>query len=256
MKKILIAIIALTVVFLAGCEVDISKVSDEDIDKITESAIACNSPYIRFGTGCCLDQNNNSICDEDETIEEEKEFLCEEPYVANTDINGNLVCVKSREVIPEEEGSTGINCSDYDQLPGKVTIYVYEDGNPALTKGYGIEVSNEDDISPVQMKEFGTGTIAVFCVRDRSTYDISISKIGYETKTTKISTYNILDQNQSIYLQKASEEEVREEPKEEGCTEHWACVNNTHRGKQLEDCSWDYVVYCKWGCQYGNCQSS
>lgn len=27
----------------------------------------CSAPYIRHGTGCCLDQNSNSICDQDET---------------------------------------------------------------------------------------------------------------------------------------------------------------------------------------------
>lgn len=29
--------------------------------------IVCNHPYIRFAAGCCLDQNNNAICDQDET---------------------------------------------------------------------------------------------------------------------------------------------------------------------------------------------
>lgn len=27
--------------------------------------VTCNPPYIKVGTSCCLDQNNNSICDED-----------------------------------------------------------------------------------------------------------------------------------------------------------------------------------------------
>lgn len=31
-----------------------------------DSGIVCNSPYIRFGTGCCLDRDVNSICDSDE----------------------------------------------------------------------------------------------------------------------------------------------------------------------------------------------
>jgi len=28
----------------------------------------CNKPYILVGTECCLDQNDNSICDKDEGI--------------------------------------------------------------------------------------------------------------------------------------------------------------------------------------------
>jgi len=31
--------------------------------------IVCNPPYMRFGSDCCLDENNNSICDRDEAIE-------------------------------------------------------------------------------------------------------------------------------------------------------------------------------------------
>ena len=31
------------------------------------SEITCNSPYIKVGSSCCLDQNNNSICDKDES---------------------------------------------------------------------------------------------------------------------------------------------------------------------------------------------
>ncbi len=31
--------------------------------------IVCNSPYIRYSTGCCLDQNNDSICDKEDILE-------------------------------------------------------------------------------------------------------------------------------------------------------------------------------------------
>ena len=30
------------------------------------SQIVCNPPYIKYGEGCCLDKNNNGICDKDE----------------------------------------------------------------------------------------------------------------------------------------------------------------------------------------------
>jgi hypothetical protein len=33
----------------------------------SEVGITCNKPYILVGTTCCLDQNNNSICDKDES---------------------------------------------------------------------------------------------------------------------------------------------------------------------------------------------
>jgi hypothetical protein len=34
---------------------------------ITGGAITCNTPYMLVGTDCCLDSNDNKICDEDET---------------------------------------------------------------------------------------------------------------------------------------------------------------------------------------------
>ncbi len=38
-----------------------------------EDEIICNKPYIRYGKECCLDTNNNLICDEDEIKEKLKE---------------------------------------------------------------------------------------------------------------------------------------------------------------------------------------
>ncbi|MCK4491400.1 MAG: hypothetical protein KAU03_02170, partial [Candidatus Altiarchaeales archaeon] len=32
------------------------------------SPLVCNPPYIQVGTGCCLDNNSNNICDRDEGV--------------------------------------------------------------------------------------------------------------------------------------------------------------------------------------------
>ena len=60
--------IILSLVFLSGCG------SDED--KTTGATVktpVCNSPYFEFKVGeCCLDSNNNSICDTDDGILAEK----------------------------------------------------------------------------------------------------------------------------------------------------------------------------------------
>lgn len=67
MKKIMIIMLLFVAIF-AGCSevdlnnVNLSQVSEEDINKV----IVCKDPYMRHGTGCCLDQNKNSICDNDE----------------------------------------------------------------------------------------------------------------------------------------------------------------------------------------------
>jgi hypothetical protein len=76
MKKILLIGLVLGLLFIVGCsEIDVSQLSDEDLERIGETLIVCENPYMRFESGCCLDQDFNSICDDeiesaDETIEE------------------------------------------------------------------------------------------------------------------------------------------------------------------------------------------
>jgi hypothetical protein len=52
--------------FVVGCELNVGNISDDDIKRISENAVVCNEPYIRVGLECCLDINNNNICDSDE----------------------------------------------------------------------------------------------------------------------------------------------------------------------------------------------
>ena len=67
-NKILVLITIIASLFFSGCagvdlsNVDLSNVSEEDINKF----IVCEKPYIRHATACCLDQNENKICDQDE----------------------------------------------------------------------------------------------------------------------------------------------------------------------------------------------
>lgn len=63
---ILFVLLILGLFVASGCEFDLEKgvgsLSEEDIDKV----IKCEKPYIRHASGCCLDDNNDGICDEDE----------------------------------------------------------------------------------------------------------------------------------------------------------------------------------------------
>ncbi len=60
-------LIFLAVILLVGCEdIDISQLSDEDIERISDKVIVCEEPYMRFASGCCLDANGNKVCDADE----------------------------------------------------------------------------------------------------------------------------------------------------------------------------------------------
>lgn len=93
LKKILLFLFLLFVLFIFGCEnVDLSKVSDEDLERLSEQAIKCEKPYIRFGTSCCLDQNDNKICDRDEKIIEVVEIPSEEVVVSKCTLPAGIAC--------------------------------------------------------------------------------------------------------------------------------------------------------------------
>jgi len=53
-----IAVIVLAIVFISNSNKNVS------------NEVTCNSPYIKVGTSCCLDQNSNGICDNEEQTQE------------------------------------------------------------------------------------------------------------------------------------------------------------------------------------------
>ena len=81
-KKTILSLLILILFLLAGCK----------------SNITCNKPYILVGTECCLDLNDNSICDSDEEIEEEPEteyeFICGSGYAVGNDCNRGLTILE------------------------------------------------------------------------------------------------------------------------------------------------------------------
>ena len=54
-----VAVVVLAIVFISNS------------NNNSQNEVTCNSPYIKVGNSCCLDQNNNGICDNDEQIQEE-----------------------------------------------------------------------------------------------------------------------------------------------------------------------------------------
>jgi hypothetical protein len=57
LKKILL-LISIILLVLIGCS--------------TQPTVVCNKPYILVGTECCLDQNDNSVCDKDEKVQQQQ----------------------------------------------------------------------------------------------------------------------------------------------------------------------------------------
>ncbi|MBR9699212.1 hypothetical protein GOV09_02035 [Candidatus Woesearchaeota archaeon] len=76
MKYLLI----LGLIVLAGCQ-----------------AVVCNEPYMQIGRECCLDGNNNGLCDADEDLGEAPTIIIKEPKILEKEIvkyvceNGTVV---------------------------------------------------------------------------------------------------------------------------------------------------------------------
>lgn len=130
MKKQITIFVILISVLLMGCEnVDLSKVSKEDVDKV----IVCNSPYIRFGSSCCLDKTNNSICDEDE--------LNEESSSNNDETNNNIIIADSENdtedaFIRHKEGDKIVVMVEYGDYEDKFCKSFHEQTFPLLKEKY------------------------------------------------------------------------------------------------------------------------
>ena len=116
MKKIILTLLLVLVVSLSGC----INVSDDALDKvgktISENTVVCNEPYMRLGDGCCLDQNQNKICDKDEQLD--ASLGTNKPSVIN-----NPPVTESPATEPPAEDSckypyskvNGVCCMDHDQ---------------------------------------------------------------------------------------------------------------------------------------------
>ena len=98
-----IILIVVLCVFLSGCQLTgIGADSDE---------IVCNSPYMRHAAECCLDVDNNSICDIDEVEE-------------NATIEDNSTVENTTEENTTEENTTVDNQALIDQLINDSNITV------------------------------------------------------------------------------------------------------------------------------------
>ena len=141
MKYKFIAFLLLaTILFVVGCQ-DVSQMSDEDLERISEKAVVCNSPYIRLGTGCCLDQNDNNICDQDEST---------------TNIPSSSVQADTQSKPDKCLFGAGIGaCTDYTVFPKEIRL--------TLTNGFGediIIVSGEStncNFGDLGMHDWGKG---------------------------------------------------------------------------------------------------
>jgi len=117
MKRTLAPMFILTIFLISGCEnIDISKLSDKDLGRIAEKAIVCEKPYMRFASTCCLDQNDNKICDKDEVDpnEEEGNWLTGDLDEPTDDTNTEVEKGKDQNPIPDT-----VSLVENDELQGQ-----------------------------------------------------------------------------------------------------------------------------------------
>ncbi len=103
-KNLGIIFVVIGILLIAGC------VNEEKKEGTPE--ITCNKPYIKVGSDCCLDKDNNSICDKDEAPAETKTGETEEKPA------GVKPAEKVTETIPEqieidERGKVETQCHDW-----------------------------------------------------------------------------------------------------------------------------------------------
>jgi beta propeller repeat protein len=107
--KVYAFLLVFAFILISGCTMD--------------EAVVCNPPYMRLGIECCLDQNNNTICDVDEGLITPEENITELSCVTE----GNTIpviaeppeCCAGLELIPPKEtqivgisGYCTANCGD------------------------------------------------------------------------------------------------------------------------------------------------
>ncbi|OYT42634.1 MAG: hypothetical protein B6U88_03095, partial [Candidatus Aenigmarchaeota archaeon ex4484_56] len=102
--------------------------------------VTCNPPYIKVGTSCCLDQNNNSICDKDEKpvtlIPITGKTAEKTTAVISEVIDGDTVKLQNGEIVR----LLGINA------PEKGQVYCKEATNRLKELTEGKEVILEKDV--------------------------------------------------------------------------------------------------------------
>ncbi len=116
-SKLIIGLLIVSVFLLAGCNVNTGEVVKEVREQLTQEdinkVITCNPPYIRYGAECCLDQNKNSICDNDENIVPKPQWSCSDTDRGSIYEKGTI---KGTSNDGQEFGSMTDYCSNEDYL--------------------------------------------------------------------------------------------------------------------------------------------
>jgi len=114
--------------------------------------VVCNKPYIRVGTDCCLDNNDNGVCDVDEVEIKEKPKL-KEVTCNKEEILSTMCCVESQydKSFCDPQGDVQVNLGDIEcEKPYiKVTNLCCQDKNNNNLCDHIEELEKEEEEEPI-----------------------------------------------------------------------------------------------------------
>ncbi len=195
---ILILVVTI-VIFVSGC---------------MRQEVTCNPPYIKVGISCCLDQNNNSICDKDETTQSQTQQLS---TLITNQTTGNITAVVSKvidgDTVKLENGETvrllGINTPEMGQP-------YYEESTSRLKELIeGKEVVLEKDVDNmdqygrllryiflngenINVKLVREGLATVYIISPNVKYETELKDAENEAKNLKLNIWKPPEQEENI----------------------------------------------------------
>jgi len=124
LRKIILLFVVSLFVLIIGCGYEISG------DNATGEAIVCNKPYIQVGQDCCLDKDDNTICDKDEVEADEME-------------EGNVIDIPDEEKKTEEVIREEVVKEEPEKLEQEL-IVIMKAGDSVVFNGDTIELESID----------------------------------------------------------------------------------------------------------------
>jgi len=160
--------------------------------------VACNPPYIKVGSSCCLDQNNNSICDKDEKPITGK--IVEKNIISKV-IDGDTVKLQTGETVR----LLGINA------PEKGQVYYKESARRLRELIEGKKVFLEKDVvdkdkygrllryiflngENINVKLVREGLASVYIISPNVKYETELRESENEAKNSKINIWKTPEQ--------------------------------------------------------------
>ena len=190
MRKLIMLVVILFAFVIISCQqVSISESGNNE--QITTKEAVCSPPYIKNYSNCCLDQNNNGICDSDE-VKKELQPQAETPKEIAAQPS------ESREQQQETEKkptgtcslSAGMICADFKISRTNIMVTLSNSLNYDA-RSVVVEAQNCGDGSVLDLAKGESKTFTIVCSYPLpgSSYD-GVLSVQYTNVNTRISYYD------------------------------------------------------------------